>query len=261
MDVVAQTADAHPLARARNKIEIAMDKFADIFRATVVVFHGIIATWLFLEFTETKVSEFYFLILLVFFSIANMLVWGAALRVAKSVRRRSLVSAGPRSNEVLYRPIDVFGLTMIAFIIGLSAAFLQNKDIVLRLANSLTDWHRTATITPFQLLLAHISAHSMQELDAREPDEVKLAAGKAYLRVFIKDSKFVYEGYPGWVPGKLDKSEIIFTPACRLLLDPSDSTKVAAVQRIEGPGVYLDVSQAVAVEIIDAHQSSCAKKK
>ncbi len=43
-----------------------MEKLPDAFKATVAVFHGIISTWL---------DEFYFVILIIFFSVANILVW------------------------------------------------------------------------------------------------------------------------------------------------------------------------------------------
>ncbi len=244
-----------------------MDKFAEAFKATIAVFHGIIATWLFLEFSDTKVTEFYFVILLVFFTVANIYVWRLLIAVprrlyAKTVNEGSAAAALPAAGGLaatFYRPGEIIGLTVVAFAVGLCAAYLQNKQVVLRTANLVIDWQRSDARSPFYLMLTHVSTHTMQMLDARTPDAVAAAKGSAYLRVFMKDMKYVYEGYPGWVPGRLDPQEVILTPACRLLYDPNDATKIVAVQPIEGPGAYLNLSLAASIEIIDA-QNACRKQ-
>jgi hypothetical protein len=52
-----------------------MEKLAESYKATIAVFHGIIATWLFKVFSETQLDEFYFVVLVIFFSVANLLLW------------------------------------------------------------------------------------------------------------------------------------------------------------------------------------------
>ena len=51
-----------------------MDKFAEAYKATLTAFHGIISAWLFLTFSERTVDQFVFVILIIFFGVANTLV-------------------------------------------------------------------------------------------------------------------------------------------------------------------------------------------
>jgi hypothetical protein len=237
-----------------------MDKFSDFFKATVAVFHGIIATWLFVGFSEITVDQFQFLILLVFFAVANILIWNFAILAWHKIR--GVVASVPLMTSDLaalrYRPVDVFGLTAVAIILGLVTAYAHRQDVILHAANSVVNWHRSYSDAPFNLLLSHVSGQSMQRLDGRDPTRVKAAGGLAYLRVYQKDLKFAYEGYPRAAANKRDPREIILSPACRYILDPSDQSKITAVQEIEGPGVFVRLVDIGTFEVIDRHQSRCA---
>src|SRR5262249_31211 len=147
----------------------------------------------------------------------------------------------------------------VAIIVGLTAAYGQRKDIVLRTASLVADWNRTSSDTPFMLLLSTVTRQTVGEIDGRDTVLAKAAAGKAYLRVFAKDSKIGYEGYAGVSANKRDPREIILTPACRVIFDAKDPGKVNSVQMIDGPGVFLRLTDAAAIEVIDRHQSACAK--
>lgn len=240
-----------------------MDKFAEGLKATVAVFHGIIATWLFLDFSERKVSEFYFLILLVFFSVANVLIWNAVLRVG---RRRRTGGSGPISvgiDRVAFRATDVVGLTTIAVTIGLLAAFLDRQDVVLRAANAvhIADWHRTGSGNPFDAIMFDVTENT-GAFDNRSNRLVAAAKEKgSYLRIIPKDGRLGYEGFPGrgTTKGEVAGREVLLTPACRISYDKVDPAKILSMQRIEGAGVFLRLTDTTIVEIIDVYQSECEK--
>src|SRR6266853_4256620 len=99
-----------------------MDKLAEAFKGIVALFHGIVATWLFLEFSDRDADEFHFVILLVFFSVADVVVWraivslcGRAFKGAREVNTTIAFDGRP------YRLSDVMGLTAVAIGLGLLA--------------------------------------------------------------------------------------------------------------------------------------------
>jgi len=94
-----------------------MDKFSDFFKASVAVFHGIIATWLFLNFSETSVDEFQFLLLVVCFAVVNVLTWNFIVLAFLRMTRGAGVSVPLMTGDIArlsYRTVDVIGLTLIA---------------------------------------------------------------------------------------------------------------------------------------------------
>jgi hypothetical protein len=237
-----------------------MDKFGEILKATIAVFHGIIATWLFLDFSERKVNEFYFLVLLVFFSVANVLVWNA---ISWLFRRKAIpfppLEAG--IDKVSFRATDVAGLTAVAVAVGLFAAFLDRNEVVLRAASAVTDWHRTTSESPFDAIMFDLTSHNSGAFDKRIRSLVKSAEAKgSYLRIIPKASRIAYEGYPGRIStrGEVADRELLLSPACRLVYDATDPAKITSTQRINGPGVFLRLTDVMAIEIIDAVQSDCA---
>jgi hypothetical protein len=238
-----------------------VDKLADIFKATIAVFHGIISTWLFLEFSEITVDQFQFLILLVFFTVGNVMVWSIAMRRYYRMRgvASSVALATDNISALHYRALDVIGLTVIAICAGLLAAYIQRHDLILRAANSVTNWERNFSDAPFSIVLSKIISGRISEIDARGPRTVAAAKNMAYLRVYLKDQKIAFEGYPRVAPGKRDLREFFLSPACTYSFATDDSTKVNSVQEVEGPGVLLRVVESAAIEVIDAAKSKCAK--
>lgn len=241
-----------------------MEKLGDSFKAIVAVFHGIIATWLFIEFSERKIGEFYFVILLVFFTVANVLVWNALLYIGQRLYLLRPSTSGPVTfQNDSYRFKDSLGLTVIAICLGLLAAWLDRSDVVLRLANKLpTDWQRTGSDLPLEALMADIKTERPPEVDRRSKQLVTAAkADGYYLRLYVKDSKLAYEGFPAQTTtrGDIADRELVLSPACRFFIDEKDPTKIAAMQRIEGPGVFLRLANVGAVEVVDARQSACKK--
>jgi hypothetical protein len=236
-----------------------LDKLAETLKVTVAVFHGIIATWLFLEFSDTKVDEFYFVILLIFFTTANLLLWRGlnSLLTLLKIRRPS-TTQNKDVFHIKYNAIDVALLSVISIFVGLLSAYLYRKDVILTLANKVADWETTSTATPYENLISNTTAHTMQFIDRRPPDQVSAAGGGAYFRVYMKDNKFGYEGYPGSTSGKLDVREVILSPACYFSFD-GDSKKMSALRTIDGPGVYLSLGEVGVIEIIDANKSECAR--
>jgi hypothetical protein len=239
-----------------------MDKFSDFFRAAVAVFHGIIATWLFLEFSQTTTDQFQFLLLLVCFTVVNVILWN--LLVLACLR----ITSGPGTKipllttditKLSYRTVDVIGISCVAVFVSLTAAYLYRHDVVLTIANRVVDWRRTHSDSPFFLLLTNVSGQTMNHLDGRDPKLVTKAQGMAYLRVYQKDLKVSYEGFPRAAPTRLDPREFLLSPACRYFQDTSDPSKQPIVQRIEGPGVFVRVVDTAAFEVIDRNQSLCAK--
>jgi hypothetical protein len=241
--------------------ERKMDKLSEAFKATLAVFHGIISTWLFLEFSETTADEFHYVILVIFFSVGNVLIWKMLLLIPKWYRHRKTPPA--RSDldltAIRYRPIDVAALTLIAVLVGLTAAYLQTKDTVLYVASIFVDWERTSSDDAFQWLFENIADHNVTVIDKRDPAHVKAASGSAFIRVYVKDTKLGYEGYPGLTPGKLDRREVILTPACRFSWD-ENSGMATKMEVIAGPGVFLELDDVNVIEIIDANTSDCSKQ-
>jgi len=121
-----------------------------------------------------------------------------------------------------YRVSDVIALTSTAIVLGLFAAFADRHDVVLKLANTVTDWQRTTDASPFDAMMGAIGENKIGKFDGRNPDLVKAAREKGtYLRIYGKDSKFAYEGYPGMVSTKGDDPKqraVVLTPACRFPL-------------------------------------------
>jgi hypothetical protein len=237
-----------------------MDKFGEILKATMAVFYGIIATWLFLDFSERKVNEFYFLVLLLFFSVANVLVWNA---IVKPFRRKTILfpPAEAGIDWVSFRAPDIAGLTAVAVALGLFAAFLDRSEVVGRAANAVTGWHRTTSESPFDSIMFDLTGHHSAAFDKRTHGLVKSAEAKgSYLRVISKASRIAYEGYPGRTStrGEPADRELLLSPACRLVYDAADPAKIISTQRINGPGVFLRLADVTAIEIIDAFQSDCA---
>jgi hypothetical protein len=136
-----------------------MDKFSDFFKTTVAVFHGIIATWLFVEFSEITVDQFQFLILLVFFSVANILMWNLIILTWHKIRgvNASVQLMTSDLAALRYRLSDVFGLMAVAIILGLVTAYAYRKDVILHAASSVVNWHRSYSDAPFNVLLSHVS--------------------------------------------------------------------------------------------------------
>jgi hypothetical protein len=154
-----------------------MDKFGEPYKATVAVFHGIIATWLFLDFSERKVNEFYFVILLVFFTVANLLVWHAVLDVVRRLRgARPQAATAIGIEGISYRPVDVAILSIIAALVGLTAAAIDRRDAVLRLGSLVADWHRTSSDSPFDLMMSDVTEKRLGQLDKRDVQLVQAAA-------------------------------------------------------------------------------------
>src|SRR5215831_13987123 len=137
-----------------------MDKLSDVFKATVAVFHGIISTWLFVEFSETTVDQFQFLILLVFFTVGNILVWSLAIRGYYWIHGIA-ATVELTTNDITalrYRSVDVAGLTFVAICLGLLSAYVQRHDLILREANKVTNWQRNYGDSPFFVLLLNMTA-------------------------------------------------------------------------------------------------------
>ena len=118
---------------------------------------------------------------------------------------------------------------------------------------------RTHTPAPFDLVLSNISARTMNMLDGRDRKIVLQAEGKAYLRIYQKDEKFAYEGYPRAAPTRSNPREIFLSPACRYSREKINVENQPFVEKIEGPGVFVRVSETPAFEVIDRSQSPCAK--
>jgi hypothetical protein len=231
-----------------------MEKFAEVYKATLAVFHGIISTWLFLTFSERSADQFAFLILLAFFTVTNVLIWNL---VERFLLRREPTGPTLGFNSE-YHPIDVIALLIVSVFVGLAAAYVDRRDVMLKLANNVVDWERSATEAPFSLMISDIIGHRTQSFDKRDPDKVQAAQGGAYLRVYLKDVRLGYEGYPGRAPTKSEVREVVLTPACRFVLDANDPSKITLMERIEGPGVFLRLVDTAAIEIIDVQQSKCA---
>jgi hypothetical protein len=241
--------------------ERKMDKLPEAFKATLAVFHGIISTWLFLEFSETTADEFHYVIIVIFFSVGNILIWKMLLHIQNHYKHRKNPAARDSLDlaAIRYRPTDVAALTLIAVLVGLTAAYLQTKDTVLHVANIFVNWERTSSDDAFQWLFENIADKRMNVIDKRDPTHVKAASGAAFIRVFVKDTKLGYEGYPGLTPGKLDRREVILTPACRFSWD-ENSGKLSKMEVIAGPGVFLALADVNVIEIIDANTSDCSKQ-
>lgn len=235
-----------------------MDKLADTFKAIIAVFHGIIATWFFLQFAERSVDEFHFIILLIFFTTINILIWRTVKSLVshyfKMRRKKSRVSDILATN---YHASDVVVLTIISIIVGLTSAYFDKKDAILSLVNSVIDTGISSTDTPYEYLVDNITEHTIYNLDRRPPALVQAAMG-AYVRVYVKDTKIGYEGYPGVISGKLDAREMFLSPACYFSFD-GDPKRISAVQPINGPGVFLSFATIGIIEIIDLKSSECAR--
>jgi hypothetical protein len=238
-----------------------VDKFGDAYKATIAVFHGIIASWLFLRFSEIKIDEFYFVILLVFFSVANILVWQGVLRFVAWWRRTPPAeeASAAQITGVRYRASDAIGLTLVAIVIGLGAAYLYNADVVLYLASRLANWHTSSTDSPFTALFRGTAEHDTGLFDKRDGKFAKASNNKVMFRVYMKDSRIGYEGYPGIVPTRLEKRDVMLSPACRFSFEESDLTILKSFQLIDGPGVFLQLKDIAAIEVIDANKSGCGR--
>ena len=59
--------------------------------------------------------------------------------------------------------------------------------------------------------------------------------------------------------GESSEREIVLSPACRFFAAEKEPTKIEGMQRINGPGVFLRLTDVIAVEVIDARQSACKK--
>src|SRR5690242_18990299 len=178
-----------------------MDKLGDSFKAILTVFHGIISTWLFIEFSERKVDEFHFVILLVFFTVANVLVWNGLRRIKRILwPPPATATASPLVDfeSGSYRVVDGIGLTLIAIITGLLAAWLDRKDAVLWLGSAVADWEQTRSDSPFEATMFDITENRPANVDKRDRRFVEPARAEgAYLRVYVKDAMLGYQGYPG----------------------------------------------------------------
>jgi hypothetical protein len=239
-----------------------MDKFSDVFKASVAVFHGIIATWLYLNFSETSVDEFQFLLLVVCFAVVNVLAWNFIVLVFMSMTRGPGVSVPLMTGDIArlsYRTVDVIGLTLIAIFFAVMASYATQKDAVLGFGNLLMDLRRTDSPPPFDLILSNISARTMNKLDGRDGKIVAQAGGQAYLRIYEKDTKFAYEGFPRGAPTRSNPREIFLSPACRYSRDKISDGSKPFVEKIEGPGVFVRVTENPAFEVIDRKESPCAK--
>lgn len=239
-----------------------MDKFPDFFKATVAVFHGIIATGLFLTFSETTVDEFQFVLLVVCFSVVNVLAWNFITLVYLKMKLQGDPSIPLMTGDIArlsYRTVDVMGLTLIAVLWAFIAAFAYQNDAVLGFGNSLMNLHRTHSASPFDLVLSNVSEQTMNRLDGRDGKIVKDAKGRAYLRIYQKDEKFAYEGYPRAAPTRSNPREIFLSPACRYAREKIGDTSQPVVEQIEGPGVFVRVVDIPALEVIDRKDSPCAK--
>ena len=175
-----------------------MDKLGESFKAIVAVFHGIISTWLFIDFSEKKVDEFHFVILLVFFTVTNVLIWNALLRVKRVVRPGAMTTTPLVDFQSgTYRLVDGIGLTLIAVAVGLFSAYLDRKDVVLWLGSTVANWDRTSSDPPFETTMLDITENRPANVDKRSRRFVDPARAEgAYLRVYVKDAKLGYEGYP-----------------------------------------------------------------
>lgn len=238
-----------------------MDKLHDVFKATIAVFHGIISTWLFLEFSETTVDEFQFLILLVFFTVGNVVLWSLMLRFYYRLRGIPATVQLTTDNigALRYGVADVAGLMIIAMNTGLLSAYVHRHDFILHAANKVVAWERNYSDAPFFLLLSNITGGTMSKMDGRGPRSVKTAKNMTYLRVYVKDQKIAYEGYPRIAATKRDPREVFLSPACRYAFAANDPTAVTAVQAVDGPGVFLRVADVAAFEVLDKVNSKCAK--
>jgi hypothetical protein len=238
-----------------------VDDLPNTFKATIAVFHGIIAVWLFSAFSETSINEFQFLILLVFFSVANLLVWNLLRLAWPESWQRGWVPFDDIS-AIRYKSIDVFGLTVTAVAIGLIAAWIQRTDTILNLANRIpfVDWQRTSTSDPFNVLILKITSRRLADIDRRH-DALTAADAKQtpYIRIWLGDNKGGYEGHLSLAPTKSETREIILNPACRLNWDDAAPLKVKSTEIIEGFGVFLPLADVTAIEIIERGRSPCAR--
>jgi hypothetical protein len=238
-----------------------VDELPNIFKATIAAFHGIIAVWLFSAFSETSITEFQFLILLVFFSVANLIVWNLLRLLWPVSWQRGWVPFDDIS-AIRYKPIDVFGLTITAVAVGLLAAWIQRTDVVLNLANRIPflDWQRTSTSDPFNVLVLKILSSSLADIDNR--GEALIAPGakqSPYIRIWLGDNKGGYEGHLSLAPSKSETREVILNPACRLSQDEKAPLKIKSTEIIEGFGVFLPLVDVTAIEIIERGRSPCAR--
>jgi hypothetical protein len=159
-----------------------------------------------------------------------------------------------------YRTVDVIGLTVVAVLWAVIAAYAYQHDAVLGFGNSFFDLRRTNSADPFYLVVSNVSAQTMNKLDGRDGKIVKEAKGRAYLRIYQKDDAFAYEGYPRAAPTRSNPREIFLSPACRYVREKKGDTEQVVVEPIEGPGVFVRVGEIPAVEIIDRKDSPCAKR-
>ena len=158
-----------------------------------------------------------------------------------------------------YRTVDVFGLTIAAVLFAWISSYAYQHEAVLAFGNSLMNLRRTHTPAPFELVISNISARTMNKLDGRNAPAVREAEGRAYIRIYQKDEKFAYEGYPRAAPTRSNPREIFLSPACRYSREKVDAVTQPFVQKIEGPGVFIRVNDIPAFEVIDRKESPCAK--
>jgi hypothetical protein len=236
-----------------------LDKFSGVYKATVVAFHGIIATWLFLEFSQIEIDKFYFVILLVFFTVANILVWKTLVRLLWWRGQDEETPAVADMSTVRYRAADAIGLTLVAVFIGFAAAYLYNADFILGLANRFANWHVTGTDSPFITLVRGAAEHDSGLFDKRDGKFARASENKAMFRVYMKDHQIGYEGYPGIVPTRLEKRDVMLSPACRFGFDEADPTVLKSFQLIEGAGGFLELEDITAIEVVDTSKSDCAR--
>jgi hypothetical protein len=233
-----------------------MDKFPDIVKATIAAFHGIVATWIFREFSATEVTEFYFVILVIFFGVVNATVWHILIRFVPYLRSATEQNAVDLTIST-YRPLEVAVLTAIAVITGSTAAYVQNHDLHLRMANKFTSWERSSNRLPFEMVVWRATGRFVKDFDRRDPSLIK-KDGQVLLRVYINDAKLGYEGYVAFAPSKGEVREVILSPACRFTLT-KDSDGPVSWQRIDGPGVFLGLTDTTVIEILDEDKSKCAQ--
>lgn len=239
-----------------------MEKFNDIFRLTANVFHGIIATEVFVYFSEISVDQFKYFLILTFFTIINVFTWNLVLLLIKRARGETTSGAVLMTDDISrlrYRSIDVLGLTVLALVVGTVAGVLYQRNVVLNLVGRLVDVEQTYNRSPFIMMSRALDAGDKVAIDGR-PDWIREAHRSSnYLRVFMKDRSVVYEGYAKLRPTVLEQREIVLSPACRLKPSGGAGTPFQATL-IEGPGVFLRVTDDVFIEILDWEDSPCAQE-
>ncbi len=269
-----------------------MDKVPEFISGVRTLLPGIIVATIFYLYSKTQFDQFYFIVFCVISVgligvIVDIIVWAAKilfriiLWASRLIWNHFAQVAFPKQklhtkieniffqtvsrylSSVLQAPSSRFMFELVfAVIFGFGLVLAYESDLEFRLPNRIINTQKISNKDTLQFILDHGASKHWDVIDQRPKERKQCDVNQKdciddiYIRIRLKGFSDVYEGAYVYYVFRSERG-IYLSPAC--ISRQMQIGQNSPFEPIKGPGVYVNLADALSIEYISIRESDCFK--